>query len=245
MSDIPRGQSPQLWTTLRGLLESCAGAGAAQVLDCGGGSGSLAVPLASRGAEVTVVDVSIDALGTLVRRASEAGVSDRVTALQGEVESLTELVADRTFDLVLAHEVLENVLSLPAAFAEITAATRPGGAISVVVANPVAVVLGRALAGDVTGALNALTRSAAETLSLPSLEELCRSAGLAVERIDGIGVFSEIVPGIELERPGAMTALAELEAATSSRAPYRDIAARLHVIARRPEIPGRPDRTDS
>jgi 2-polyprenyl-3-methyl-5-hydroxy-6-metoxy-1,4-benzoquinol methylase len=222
---------------LRGLLEACEGAGAAQVLDCGGGSGSLAVPLASRGAEVTVVDVSIDALGTLLRRASEAGVSDRVTALQGEVESLTELLADRTFDLVLAHEVLENVPSLPAAMAEITAATRPGGAVSVVVANPVAVVLGRALSGDVTGALNALTRSAGESLSLPSLEELCSSAGLVVERIDGIGVFSELVPGIELERPGAMTALAELESATSSRAPYRDIAARLHVIARRPDRP--------
>ncbi|MDQ1743527.1 MAG: hypothetical protein QOE23_1866, partial [Pseudonocardiales bacterium] len=64
--------------------------GAPRVLDCGGGSGGLAVPLAAEGAVVTVVDVSIDALATLMRRAAEAGVSDRVTAVQGEAESLAE-----------------------------------------------------------------------------------------------------------------------------------------------------------
>jgi S-adenosylmethionine-dependent methyltransferase len=60
-----------------------------------------------------------------------------------------------------------------------------------------------------------------------------------VDLVDGIGVFTELVPGIELERPGAMTALTELEAATSGLAPYRDIASRLHIIARRPAASAR------
>ncbi|MGX7680420.1 class I SAM-dependent methyltransferase [Jatrophihabitans sp. DSM 45814] len=238
-SETPRGQSPQLWSTLRRLLSEHEAAAPVRLLDCGGGSGSLAVPLAQAGAEVTVVDVSIDALGTLVRRASEAGVSDRVMAVQGDVEALSDLLARATFDVVLAHEVLGSVASLPAAMAEIVAAIRPGGVVSIVVANPVAVVLGRALSGDVDGALTALHKSSESQFSLSSLQGLCEAAGLAIEQVDGVGVFSEIVPGIELERPGAMTALAELEAAASGLAPYRDIAARLHIVARRP-VSNRP-----
>ena len=41
----------------------------ARVLDCGGGTGRFAVPLAAAGATVTVLDVSVDALATLRRRA--------------------------------------------------------------------------------------------------------------------------------------------------------------------------------
>ena len=47
----------------------------AALLDCGGGSGTFAVPLAAAGADVTVVDISADALATLQRRADEAGVA--------------------------------------------------------------------------------------------------------------------------------------------------------------------------
>lgn len=205
-----------------------------RLLDCGGGSGSLAVPLAGHGAAVTVVDVSIDALGILMRRATEAGVSDRVTAVQGEAESLTELMPGAEFDLVLAHGVLENVTHLDVAIGQLAAMTRPGGLVSVVVANPVAAVIGRALAGDVAGALASFRRQSDRGFDLASLDVRCRAAGLVVQRVDGLGVFTEIVPGIDLERPGALGALAELEAATAGLAPYRDIASRLHLIARRP-----------
>jgi 2-polyprenyl-3-methyl-5-hydroxy-6-metoxy-1,4-benzoquinol methylase len=223
-----------LWASLQRCLAGIGGDRAPKVLDCGGGSGSLAVPLASQGAEVTVVDISIDALSTLMRRATEAGASDRVRAVQGEAEALSELVPTDHFDLVLAHEVLENVTSLPAGLRQIAAVLIPGGWTSIVVGNPVAVVLGRALAGDVAGALVALQRPSHEVYDLDDLIAECRTAGLDVDSVDGIGVFSELVPGIELERPGAMTALADLEAATAGLAPYRDIASRLHLMARRP-----------
>jgi S-adenosylmethionine-dependent methyltransferase len=230
----PRGQSPLLWASLQRCLAGMSGDRAPKVLDCGGGSGSLAVPLASQGAEVTVVDISIDALSTLMRRAAEAGASERVTAVQGEAEGLSDLVPMDHFDLVLAHEVLESVTSLPAGLRQITSVLRPGGSTSIVLGNPVAVVLGRALAGDVAGALAALQRPSHEVYDLDDLITECRMAGLDVDSVDGIGVFSELVPGIELERPGAMTALADLEAATAGLAPYRDIASRLHLMARRP-----------
>src|SRR3954467_5840517 len=81
----------------------------AELLDCGGGSGTYAVPLAVAGADVTVVDISADALATLRHRADEAGVADRVHPVPGDVETLGELLATRRFDLVLAHGILEAV----------------------------------------------------------------------------------------------------------------------------------------
>ena len=61
-----------------------------RVLDLGGGSGGLAVPLAELGHEVTVVDPSPNALAALERRAADFGVADRVTGRQGDADSLSE-----------------------------------------------------------------------------------------------------------------------------------------------------------
>ena len=230
----PRGRSPLLWTSLQRILQEPRPDAVARVLDCGGGSGSLAVPLAAQGAMVTVVDVSIDALATLSRRAAEAGVPDRIDGVQGEAESLAELVPAEAFDLVLAHDVLEDVQNPVLVVRQMAAALRPGGVLSVVVANPVAGVLARALTGDVAGALAALSRPGQQSYDVDVLTNQCLAAGLRVQSVEGLGVFSDLVPGIELERPGALAALSQLEAAVAGQPPYRDIASRLHVQARRP-----------
>lgn len=226
-----------LWSSLQSLIAAqSGGAGELRVLDCGGGSGSLAVPLAAQGAEVTVVDVSIDALAVLMRRAAESGVSDRVTAVQGEAESLTDLLPSGHFHVVLAHEVLEALPSVSVGLEQIAAVLRPGGVTSIVTGNPVAVVLGRALAGDLDGALESLRRTHENHLRLATLVEACEQAQLAVESVEGLGVFTELVSGIELDRPGAMTALAELEVAAAGLSPFREIAAKLHLTARRADV---------
>lgn len=206
----------------------------AAVLDCGGGSGTFAVPLAADGAVVTVVDISADALATLSRRAAEAGVADRVIPVAGDVEALdaTDVPRD-SFDLVLAHGILASVDDVDAAFAAIAAAVRAGGLVSVLVGNPVAAVLARALAGDLDGAqreLDHLDRAPGPAV----VRSLCERSGLRVEQVHGIGVFTDLVPGAALDAPGARAALAALETACATRSPFADIAARVHVLARRP-----------
>lgn len=54
-------------------------------------------------------------------------------------------------------------------------------------------------------------------------------AGLDVEHVHGLGVFTEFAGGDDSDG-----ALGELEALAAVRSPYRDIAARRHVLARRP-----------
>jgi SAM-dependent methyltransferase len=226
---------------LRELVDAVSSISAAgglpQVLDCGGGSGSSAVPLAQAGARVTVVDVSVDALATLHRRAAEAGVDQLVHPLQGDVEALGEIVPEASFDLVLAHGVLEAIDHPAVALAGIAAAVRPSGRVSLLVNNPVASVLARALAGDVGTALlelRAMDGTPAGPLDIVSVRTICEQVGLVVERLQGIGVFTELVAGAELDhRPDAVDDLADLEELASRRPPFRDIASRIHLLARR------------
>lgn len=214
-----------------------------RVLDVGGGSGVLAVPLAAAGCTVTVVEPSPNALATLYRRAEEAGVSERIVAVQGDGDVLGELVPDASADLAIAHGSLEVVEDPRATVLAMTQALVPGGAMSVVVANRFAAILHRAIAGRLADA-RALLDDPAGRLAGDSLlrrfdtDGLCAllgDAGMVVELVQGSGVLADLVPGAVLElKPGAAEALADLEARAATRAPLRDVATRIHALARRP-----------
>ncbi|MFI9009675.1 class I SAM-dependent methyltransferase [Actinosynnema sp. NPDC053489] len=213
-----------------------------RVLDVGGGSGVWAVPLAVAGCSVTVVDPSPDALATLHRRATDEGVVDRITAVQGDTDALD---LDGSADLVLGHGLLEVVDDVAAALTALAAAATPGGAVSLLVANRYAAVLHRAIAGRLVDARRLLDDEAGQLagtrdpllrrFDVAGLEASVLAAGLKVELVQGHGVVSDLVPGSVLEAsPGAAEALAELELAASTRPPLRDVAARLHVLGRKP-----------
>jgi SAM-dependent methyltransferase len=215
-------------------LASLSGSGSPpSVLDCGGGSGTYSVPLAVGGGDVTVIDISADALATLSRRAAEAGVAEQVHPLQGDVEALGELLGGRQFDLVLAHGILEAVDDLEATFTGITAAARPGGLLSILVANPAAAVIARALAGEPALALADLRELDAQP-GVDYIEQLCARAGLVVGSRHGVGTFSDLIPGAALDAPGARDAVDSLDAESAERAPFVDIAARVHLFVRKP-----------
>src|SRR5690606_32311145 len=101
-----------VWDVLRealGRQAKVAGQETLDVLDIGGGTGNFAVPAARLDHRVTVVDPSPDALFALERRAAEAGVTDRITAVQGDTHGLLDLVEPGMYDVVLCHGVLEYV----------------------------------------------------------------------------------------------------------------------------------------
>lgn len=205
-----------------------------RALDCGGGSGSLAVPLALAGVEVTVLDSSAEALGTLARRAEEAGVGALIRGVQGDVEDEASF-APESFQLVLAHRVLDVVADPVAVVNGLCATLAPGAVLSVTVANPIAVVLSRAVTGEVEAALAALRDSdGTDELDQAAVRRACDAHGLDVLAVRGIGVVSDLISGsAQVSHPQALAALVELEEALSGRAPYRDIATRVQVIARR------------
>ncbi|SDJ14434.1 Methyltransferase domain-containing protein [Frankineae bacterium MT45] len=243
-----------VWGLVRAsLLEVTQPGRVATVLDCGGGTGTLAVPLAQAGAEVTVLDISIDALATLNRRAEEAGVASHVKAVQGDLEapdaSGISGAPSGGYDLVVAHGVLEALDSLEALNAAVTFladSVRPGGLISILVANPVSTVLARVLSGEVGVAVQELRALAgvdaaaggharALRLGVAEVTAACAAAGLVVEQVHGVGVFTELIPGGEIDGlPYAAEVVGELESLGAQLPPFRDIAGRLRLLARRP-----------
>jgi ubiquinone/menaquinone biosynthesis C-methylase UbiE len=229
-----------VWAVLRRELDRHAGR-ELTVVDVGGGTGGFAVPLAEAGHRVTVVDASPDALAALTRRASEAGVADRVRAVQGDADALAGLVPPHGADLVLCHAVLEVVDDPAGAVAAVTATLRPGGAASVLVANRAAAVLSRAMSGhlDAAGALLGDPDGRAgprDTLrrryDAGTAAALLREGGLELEQVHGVRVLADLIPAAVAE--GDPEALLALELAAAPHPPYRDIASQLHLFARRP-----------
>jgi S-adenosylmethionine-dependent methyltransferase len=211
------------------------------VLDVGGGTGGFAVPLAEAGHRVTVVDASPDALAALTRRAAETGVADRVKAVQGDGDALAGLVPPDSVDLILCHAVLEVVDDPAGVVAAIATALRPGGAASILVAGRAAAVLSRAMNGHLDTATELLHDrdghvSGRDTLrrryDADSAAALLSAAGLTVEEIHGVRVLADLLPSAIAEADPQK--LLELELAVASRPPFRDIAAQLHLFARRP-----------
>jgi hypothetical protein len=119
----------------------------------------------------------------------------------------------------------------------VAAILRPGGAVSVLVANQAAAVLARAMSGHLDEATALLTESTgpADTrrrrFGSAAVAALLGDAGLAVEEIHGVRVLADLVPAAVAEADPAT--LLALETRLSAQPPYRDIAAQLHLFARR------------
>ncbi|MFJ8040957.1 methyltransferase domain-containing protein [Kitasatospora sp. NPDC096147] len=233
-----------VWEVVRAALESRAaelGKPVLEVLDTGGGTGNFAVPVAKLGHRVTVVDPSPDALFALERRAAEAGVTELVRAVQGDTQTLPELVSPGTVDAVLCHGVLEVVDDPAEALKNLTATLVEGGLVSLLAANRNGAVLARALAGHFTDARTALDapdgRWGAQDpmprrFTGEELNELTAAAGLRVASVHGVRVFADLVPGVLVDtEPGAMEALLKLERAAAEQPAFHAVATQLHLLA--------------
>ena len=226
-------RSAVVWAGLEPVVQD----GARDVLDIGGGTGGLAVRVGALGHRVTVVDPSPDALAALDRRAREHDVA--VTGRQGDLSSLLDVTGPGTTDLVLCHGVLEVVDDPAAALATIATVLRPGGVLSLLVAQRHAAVVARAMAGHFQQARAMLDDPEAggrpgRRFTREELTGLLAAAGLEPTAVHAIRVFADLVPGSLLDlEPGATSALVELEQAVAERPEYLPLATQVHVLAKR------------
>lgn len=240
-----------VWEVLQDALDrrvKATGRDALDVLDTGGGSGNFAVPVASLGHRVTVVDPSPNALFALERRAAEAGVADRVKGVQGDALGLFDVAERGGYDVVLCHGVLEYVDDPAEGLRNAVAALRPAGVLSLLAAGLGGAVLARALAGHFTEAEQALEDPDGRwgtgdpmprRFTAEQLTELVESAGLKVGAVHGVRVFSDLVPGVLVDtEPGARDALLKLEAAAAELPAFRSVATQLHVLGETPGAAG-------
>jgi S-adenosylmethionine-dependent methyltransferase len=234
-----------VWEALQEVLASIppdadpgTDTGVASVIDIGGGTGGFAVRVAELGHRVTVVDPNPDALAILARRAEESGVARLVAGRQGDVASLPDLVPAGGADVVLCHGVLEIVDDPAEALSTLTRVLRPGGVLSLLVAQRHAAVVARAMAGHFHQARAMLDDpDAAGPTRRFTPDEVARvlaETGFETTAMHAVRVFVDLVPSslVDLE-PGAAAALVELERAVADRPEYLPLGTQLHVLATR------------
>ena len=202
---------------------------ALDVVDLGGGTGGLALDVARRGHTVTVVDPSPDALASLERRLADEGLTGSVVGRQGDASDLVALLGRASVDVVLVHRVLEVVDDPAAVLADAAAVLRPGGALSLLVAQKHAAVVAQAVAGHVAAARAAWDDP--RRLTSASATALVEGAGFAVLEADGIGAVADLVPEAASESPSAWEDLLALETAVSRDPAFRALAPYVHVFA--------------
>ncbi len=223
-----------VWEACRRRLE--AGGAGQTVLDIGGGTGGFAVRVAELGHRVTVIDPSPDALAALDRRARESGVAELVVGRQGDLAGAADMVAASTADLVLCHGVLGLVDDPADALAVLATLLRPGGALSLLVGQRHAAVLGRAMAGRFAEARELLDNpalpEAERRFTADEVRGLLAECGFAVAEMHAVRVFADLVPSTLLDlEPGAVDGLLDLERAVADRPEYLTLAAQVHALA--------------
>ncbi|HEY6026041.1 MAG TPA: bifunctional 2-polyprenyl-6-hydroxyphenol methylase/3-demethylubiquinol 3-O-methyltransferase UbiG, partial [Pseudolabrys sp.] len=115
------GRDPKLLGCLKGL----------RMLDIGCGAGILSEPLARLGADLVGVDPAAENIEAARVHAADGGVAVDYRATTAE--ALAE--AGERFDVVLAMEVVEHVVDVPAFVATCASMVRPGGLLMMATLN--------------------------------------------------------------------------------------------------------------
>jgi len=107
---------------------------AARILDAGGGTGMVALPLAGMGYEVTVSDLSPGQLRVAEEKLRRHGLSEKVEVIEADIAALP--FPDELFDLVLAVRGPISLSIDPSkAVVELSRVTKRGGRICVDVSS--------------------------------------------------------------------------------------------------------------
>lgn len=110
------------------LVRETDGLAPGTALDAGCGAGAEAIWLATRGWQVTAVDISREALSHASERAAASDGAGRIQWVEAD---LSQWVPDRDFDLVMTHYAHPAMPQL-AFYDRITAWVKPGGTLLLV-----------------------------------------------------------------------------------------------------------------
>jgi S-adenosylmethionine-dependent methyltransferase len=213
-------------------------------LDVGGGNGLGAIPFATKGHNVTLLDFSSEMLAEARRNAELKGVTDQMTFKQANLAAIPSLFPDPQFDAVLCHNVLSYVDDMGVMLEAVCHALRPNGLLSIMGVNRYSEPYRQALQQvDLSAAYGQLdketyisavfempVRTYAPEEVLPTLEGLgCRLVGQY-----GVRCVCDYIFNNELKfDPGFYAQLKRLEYAMSDKYPYYLLARFFQVIARK------------
>ena len=107
----------------------------ARVLEVGCGIGTDTINFARAGAHVTAVDISAQSLELAQRRAEVYGLANRIVFIQVDAETLLNVLKPTPYDLIYSFGAIHHTPHPERAMAQITAYTRPGTELQLMVYN--------------------------------------------------------------------------------------------------------------
>lgn len=221
----------------RQIVEHLGPPGDIRILDVGAGQGTQANHLADLGYSVVGVDPSSKLLELARQVAREHG--NAAEFLEGTLEAIPA-EAGQDFDLVCCHGLLMYLPELEPAIHRLTALARPGGLVSVLTRNQAGIALRAGMSKDWKGALEGFdahiykNRLVADDLRADTPAELIaafRTWNARLVQWYGVRLFSDHWD--DLPVPDDIALLVEAEYQAGRRDPYRQLAALVHVIAKR------------
>lgn len=212
-----------------------------RILDVGCGDGEMVLRLAAAGCEVTGVEKSAGMLTTAAERVAAAPeIAERVTLAEGDIYSLP--FDDASFDAVVCHGVVMYLRESSEPVSNLARLVAPGGLLSILTKNALAVGVREALRGEYDSALAQIESGQASSMghlgyvtrgdTPEHLDQLARDNGLTPLPWQGVRIFhdhrTDWAPSEEEYR-----AALEVEWAASTRSPYRELGRLVHAVARR------------
>jgi S-adenosylmethionine-dependent methyltransferase len=212
-------------------------------LDLGCGTGAIAVRLARLGLHVTLVDASAPMLDFAKRAAQDAGVTERIALKHGDATQFANLFHDKSFDVILCHNILEYVDDPCAVLRSAARALRgPSSIISVLVRNRAGEVLKAAiLDGDLAATDHNLTTEwgheslyggKVRLFTTESLQAMLLESSLATTAEHGVRVLSDYLPP-SVSRSDEYQRIFELERKLGRRPEFAAVARYRHCLAHR------------
>ena len=222
------------------LLATAAEGNPLSGLDLGCGTGAAAIRLAQQGFHVTLLDRSQPMLDIAQRAALEAGIGGQLTLKNGDVSTLAELFAPRSFDVILCHHGLEYVDDPGEVLCDAARLLRNSSAIlSLLVRSQAGEAMKVAIqTGDLAAADGALTSEwGQESLyggkvrmfTLGKIRELVKAASLSIIVERGVRVVSDYLPSA-VSRSEEYGRILDLERKLGSRPEFVAAARYIQVM---------------
>jgi 2-polyprenyl-3-methyl-5-hydroxy-6-metoxy-1,4-benzoquinol methylase len=218
-------------------------------LDAGGGSGEMALRLATYGCRVWLLDYA-PAMLEQARQASADLPEEaraRLSFCQLSAGEVAEAFAPGTFDVVVCHTLIEYLPDPVQVLRGLASLLRDDGLLSLSFVNRHSEVLRQVWSrGDPDGALAKLKDGAfhAKLFDVPgqsySAEEVSAwlpPLALSIKATRGVRIFADRVPPQHLTAPAFLEALLKLESAAAGLEPYRHIARYIQLLARKDREP--------
>jgi S-adenosylmethionine-dependent methyltransferase len=214
-----------------------------RILDAGGGNGYPSIPFAQNGCQVVVADYSEAMVSDGRRLMSELGLDKDVSFILTRLEDLSSVIHDQEFDVVLCHNVLEYVESVPVVLRSILRPLKSQGVVSITCKNRYSIAYHEAfLRGDLSAARAAIDatetktifESTARAFSVDEIVNMLEGRGCVIQADYGLRCMIDYWGDNERKaEPDTLAQLEELELALSTEYPYKLLARFFQVIARK------------